>query len=231
MNLFVYDLVKASATIFFRLTTSWRVYGRQNLPKSGSLVLVANHFSLADPLIIGSSVSRRLSFIAKQELFSNKILAFIMRKLGSIPVSRGKVVRDTLRSAEKILGQGKIIALFPEGGRSSNGQVGDGFSGAALIAARSGAPLIPVGISGTEELSGAGWMFRRPKIIVSIGEPFKIAHSGGFLTQSQLRESTGDIMASIAALVEPSCRGKYAGLHEAPLPSCDSRLKEPAGRV
>ena len=103
------------------------------------MIIAANHFSLADPLLIDACISRSANFIAKEELFSNWFAKSFLLRLGAIPVRRGKIATEVLRAANNILKQESVLALFPEGARSRNGKPGRAFSGAALIAMRSGA--------------------------------------------------------------------------------------------
>ena len=102
------------------------------------------------------------------------------------------------------------LAVFPEGRRSQNTQLQPAFSGSALIASRSGAPILPVGITGTENIKGIGWMLRRPKITINIGSPFHLPHVNSELSKVELSRLTNCIMEHIAELMPAEYRGNYA---------------------
>jgi len=193
------------------LLTRWRVRGRDNVPSQGSLLIVANHLNLADPPLLGVSLGRKVIFMAKRELFYSRVIGYFIRGFGSFPVHRGQLDRKALRQAEQLLAQGLALVMFPEGKRSKSAQLEPGFSGSALIAWHSGAPILPVGISGTERIKGAGWLLRRPQITVNIGHPFYLPPVSSKLTKLKLAEHTDFIMERIAGLLPPEYRGNYAG--------------------
>jgi len=193
------------------LLTRWRVRGRDNVPSQGPLLIVANHLNLADPPLLGVSLGRKVIFMAKRELFYSRVIGYFIRGFGSFPVHRGQLDRKALRQAEQLLAQGLALVMFPEGKRSKSAQLEPGFSGSALIAWHSGAPILPVGISGTERIKGAGWLLRRPQITVNIGRPFYLPPVSSKLTKLKLAEHTDFIMERIAGLLPPEYRGNYAG--------------------
>jgi len=149
--------------------------------------------------------------MAKRELFYSRVIGYFIRGFGSFPVHRGQLDRKALRQAEQLLAQGLALVMFPEGKRSKSAQLEPGFSGSALIAWHSGAPILPVGISGTERIKGAGWLLRRPQITVNIGRPFYLPPVSSKLTKLKLAEHTDFIMERIAGLLPPEYRGNYAG--------------------
>jgi len=205
-----YSAVRVMVRMLLFLLTSWLVSGGENIPNRGPLIIVANHLNLADPLLLGASVSRRVAFMAKEELFRYAFLGYIIHRLGAIPVHRGYMARGVLRQAERILAQGQALALFPEGARSRSGQLRRAFSGAALIALHSGAPVLPVGITGTEKIRGVAWFLRRPRLTVNIGHPFYLKEGSDRLTTEELAKYTDSIMRSIAKLLPMEHRGYYA---------------------
>ena len=203
MNTCLYDIVRILLQLFFRMATNWQVAGRKYVPSYGKFVLVANHLSVADPPLIGASFNRRMAFLAKQELFTGRFTGWFLRKLGAIPVTRGRMSREILRSTERLLEKGEVLAVFPEGARSSDGQLGPAFAGAALIALRNQAPVLPVAISGTRDIHGFGWIRHRPKLKVNIGPSFMLYEGRPKTIDSQLlKQSTVLIMERIAALME-----------------------------
>lgn len=190
------------------LFTRWEVRGRANVPK-GPLLIVANHLSLADPPIIGVSVNRKAMFLAKEELFRSKFTGYVVRNYGAFPVRRGRMNKEVMRRSAQLLAQDIALIMFPEGRRSRSAQLESAFSGAALIAAHNGAPILPIGITGTEKIKGLTWWLRRPKITVNIGCPFSLPLVNGKLTQVELTRLTHSIMEHIAELLPVEYRGDY----------------------
>ena len=193
------------------LLTSWRVIGKENIPDQGPLLIVANHLNLADPPIIGASISRKAIFMAKEELFRPRFSSYFIRNFGAFPVRRGGLDRKALKQAEQLLAQGVALIMFPEGKRSKSARLQPAFPGSALIASRISAPILPVGITGTENIRGAGWWLRRPQITVNIGHPFHLPSVSSKLTRIERTQLTSFIMERIAELLPPEYRGEYAG--------------------
>ena len=205
-----YYVARLISRILFILLTRWQIRGKENIPSQGSLVVVANHLSLADPPLLSVSLNRKTMFMAKKELFRFRFSAYFVRGFGAFPVRRGQLNREMLRQAERVLADGLVLAMFPEGMRSRNAQLQSASSGAALIASRSCAPILPVGIIGTERIKGVAWFLRRPRITVNIGHPFYLPPVDGRLTKSELAEYTTSIMERIASLLPQEYRGNYA---------------------
>jgi 1-acyl-sn-glycerol-3-phosphate acyltransferase len=195
----------------FKLLTRWQVKGKENVPEEGPVLVVANHLNLADPPLLGVSLKRRVIFMAKEELFRSPISAYFLGGFGSFPVHRGKLDRQALRSSQQVLADGQILVMFPEASRSRSARLKKALPGSALIACRSSVPILPVGIIGTEQLSGVGFLFRRPRVTVNIGQPFSLPPVEGKLTREKLVEYTELIMRHIAELLPPKYRGVYAG--------------------
>jgi 1-acyl-sn-glycerol-3-phosphate acyltransferase len=147
--------------------------------------------------------------MAKEELFRSRFAGYFVRGFGSFPVHRGQLDRQAIRDSEEVLARGQALVMFPEGMRSHVGQLRPGFPGAALIAARSGVPILPVGITGTENVWGKWWWLRRPRITVNIGAPFHLPPTDGKVTRAELAESTKLIMVRIAELLPSEYRGDY----------------------
>ncbi|MFC1963933.1 lysophospholipid acyltransferase family protein [Chloroflexota bacterium] len=207
----VYYAGRWATWVLLFLLTRWKVTGRENIPTKGPLLIAANHLSLADPPIIGTSIRRKMIFFAKEDLFRAKYSSYFIRNYGALPLRRGGLNRKALASAEASLANGIALVMFPEGGRSRNLQLQDAFPGSAMLAIRLGVPILPVGISGTEVVKGLGWCWRRPRITVNIGPVFMPPEDGN-KDRAALQEFTDNIMEHIAALLPPKYRGeKYLG--------------------
>jgi len=194
-----------------KLLTRCQVKGRENIPSQGPLLVVANHLSLADPPLLGVSLSRKVTFMAKKELFRFRLIGYFIGSLGAFSVHRGRLDRKAMRQTYQILADGLALVMFPEGTRSRSGRLRPAFSGPALIAVRSGAPILPVGIIGTEKIRGVTWLLRRPQITVNIGHPFYLSPVSSRLTKAELAELTNSIMGHIAELLPLEYRGDYGG--------------------
>ena len=175
------------------------VEGLENLP-SGGVLLCANHSSNWDPLILATRlpVNYRLHIMAKEELFKNPILGWIIRKLGGFPVSRGNNDIQAVKTAIQVLKAGDNLLIFPEGTVVRNG-VGyvDGLpahakSGVAMIGVRTGAKLIPVFMDGEKKL------FHRTRII--FGDPYEPVYTGRHGTSEEMQKIADDILAAAYAL-------------------------------
>lgn len=163
----IYHLVKILVRFAFSIAFNFKVKGKENVPKDTVVIYASNHRSNADPPMLGCTARGKFAFMAKEELFRNKFLAWLIGSLGAFPVSRGKGDTGVIDTAVERLNSGRSLMIFPEGTRSKDGKVHRGHSGAAIIAARSGKPIIPVGIKFGEKLKF------RTKVIVEFGKPIQ----------------------------------------------------------
>ncbi|MDQ0976139.1 1-acyl-sn-glycerol-3-phosphate acyltransferase [Neobacillus niacini] len=124
------------------------VSGLEYFPKEGGVLLCTNHIHNFDPLVVGITAPRPVHFMAKEELFKVPVLGNIVRKCNAFPVKRGKGDRESLRAGLKVLKDGNVFGLFPEGTRSKTGEIGKGLSGAGFFALRSEADVVPCAIIG-----------------------------------------------------------------------------------
>ncbi len=205
-----YYVARVLVRMLLFLLTRCEVKGKENVPRQGPLLVVSNHLHAYDPAVVGVTLGREVIFMAKKELYHFRLRGYFLRGFGSFPVHRGKLDRKAIRQSEKVLADGMALAMFPEAKRSYSAQLQSALSGSALIATRSGAPILPVGLTGTERLDGVGWAFRRPRLAVNIGKPFSIASAGTKLSKAELAEQTHFIMERIAELLPQQYRGEYA---------------------
>ena len=159
---FVYSLVSYFFVFpIFRILYRGRSIGISNVPKEGGVVIVANHGSHLDPPILGHALGRPIAFMAKAELFRIPILSSIIRACGAYPVSRGAGDREAIRVASSHLRSGWATGVFLDGTRQKNGRINSPKAGAALLAARTGCPLLPVAIINSHRAFSKGSFFPR----------------------------------------------------------------------
>jgi len=192
-----------------------RVEGLEHVPGGGAYILVANHCSNLDPPFIGAAVGhatgRIIHFMAKEEIRHWPLVGWLARSSGVFFVRRGEGDRAAQRIALAHLAAGRPIGIFPEGTRSRDGQLREAKSGVALLAMRSGAPLLPVGISGSGRIfPGRSRWPHRSRVDIHVGEPFSLpAQPEGRLDRIELERGTERIMREIAALLPEGQRGFY----------------------
>jgi len=163
--------------------------------------------TLIDPPLLSVSLGRYAQIMAKEELFRSRMSSYFMSGLGAFPVYRGRLDRQAMRAAEEVLAGGGALVVFPEGQRSRNGQLQHASAGATLIALRSGVPMVPAGITGTERVNGIASILRRPRLTVNFGRPF---HLPPARSKSDREERTRYIMERIAEVLPAEYRGMYA---------------------
>ena len=189
-----------------------KVTGKQNVPRKGGVIFISNHLNNADPCILPGIVPRRLNMMAKKEWFNFPPSRLLFRMIGAFPVDRFGADLGALREATAIVNRGEPLLMFPEGTRSKDRQLHRGFPGAALIAYRTGAPIIPIAITGTESIPWP-WVFVRPflgpRVVIRFGEPFYPLKAERISSQ-QAKEATDDMMVHVALLLPPEYRGEYA---------------------
>lgn len=195
------SLLKLAIRAYFR----FEVVGAENLPKHGPVVLCSNHRSYWDPPMVGSALPRKVYFMAKEELFRVPLFKYWLYAVGAFPVRRHTVDRASLKQALSLLKAGEVVAVFPEGRRVREGEEGEAYAGAAMLALSAGAPVVPMAIAGDP----------RPfsRVRVTIGEPIDLREHGGDRRQRgrDLQEIVKNVvMARIRALAEAPSSGRQS---------------------
>lgn len=186
--------------------------GIENVPMHGPLIVASNHLNDADPGILSTRFPRRLVFMTKVELFKIPVLAQFLRGYGAFPVRRGEADLTALRRANEALKQDLALVLFPEGTRAGKrGSLGKAFPGAAMIAMRNRVPILPVAITGSQDMS-MPFLFLKPfrwrHITLTVGEPFYLPDVER-VNSKTVEAGTELIMEKIAALLPEEYRGYY----------------------
>ena len=203
----VYRVCNPAVRMLLFLFSRWEVKGKENVPREGPLLVIANHMTNIDPPMLSVSLGRYAMFMAKEGLFRSKLSSYFMHGLGAFPVYRDRMQREVMLAAEQVLKNGYALCIFPEGMRSRTGQLRQAFPGSATIALRTGVPVLPAAITGTEIVKGMVWL-RRPRLTVIFGRPFHLPPPGG---NNKNRDKCAEyMMERIAELLPPEYRGVYA---------------------
>lgn len=165
----------------FGVWGGFRVEGLENVPPSGGLLLAANHVSFADPPAVACAIERQVRFMAQEALFKPPVFGPLIRKLGAFPVRRGEADMAAIRNALETLDSGMPLVIFPEGGRGDGKTLRPANKGVALLARKSNAPVVPIGIVGADKWLPAGRKIPRfTRITVRFGEPFRHGEAAEF---------------------------------------------------
>jgi 1-acyl-sn-glycerol-3-phosphate acyltransferase len=201
----LYWTIKIVLTPVFRAAFRVRVEGRENVPRGGPVILAANHRSFLDSMFIPLVVPRRVTFVAKAEYFDDPKTAWFFRGVGQIPIRRegGSASEGALLAATEVLQRGGVFGIYPEGTRTRDGRLHRGHTGVARLALRTGAPIVPVGLVGTDEVQPVDRRMPHVGRTVQLrfGAPIDVGHyRSGAHDRLALRQLTDEVMFEIHQL-------------------------------
>jgi 1-acyl-sn-glycerol-3-phosphate acyltransferase len=185
----MYEFFRVVLRILFSLLFRLRAEGLHNIPKDGPVIMCCNHISNIDPPLLGSPFERKIYYMAKEELFKIPVLGWIIPRIGAFPVKRGGVSKESIRNALNLLSEGKMIGVFPEGTRNSKVPAK---KGAAVLALRSEAVIVPAAIIGNYSLFNP--------MIIRYGEPIKMDEFRSQSDGDSSEQVTAEIMKAINRL-------------------------------
>ena len=202
----LYRILKPIVVLLMRLGFRLEVRGRAHVPATGPLLLVSNHVSVLDPPFVGGAAPRDLHFLAKEELFAVPLLGRLLRAVNARPVKRDGSDSRVLKLALRLLAEGRALLVFPEGTRGVEGELREGKPGVGMLAVTSGAPVVPVYVSGTGRALPRGRAVPRPtKVRVTFGPALHFKAAGdGDGKKERYREATQEMMRAIAQLRDQS---------------------------
>jgi 1-acyl-sn-glycerol-3-phosphate acyltransferase len=205
----LYAVMRWLIGCLMRILYRYEIHGRENVPSQGALIVAVNHLHLLDPLAVAPAVSRQIVTLAADKWRNNPLIGVFLKLAGSIFVARGEVDRKALRACLELLDDGGALAVALEGTRSRTGQLQRARPGAAYLAMRTNAMILPVAFWGVEKLRT--WCkLRRPRCQVIIGKPFRLRQSKDKLSTAELQDLADAVSIQIARLLPESYRGVYA---------------------
>lgn len=229
---FKYAVGRMVARPLARLIYRPRIEGRDNVPRSGAVILASNHLSFIDSVAIPVAAPRPVHFLAKASYFEGTGFKGALSReffgsVGAIPVRRGagQAALDALDQQRQLLDDGLAVALYPEGTRSTDGRLYKGRTGVAFLALQTGAPVVPVGLIGTDRVMpvGAKMPSLKERVSVKFGEPLDLSRHGAANSGKARRLATDEIMAAIHALSGQELAGTY---NEPPAANPIEKLKQ-----
>jgi 1-acyl-sn-glycerol-3-phosphate acyltransferase len=228
----LYWIVKAVLWIPLRLLYRVKVEGRDYVPAKGSVILAADHRSFMDSIFLPLVLGRRVTFVAKAEYFDSWKTAWFFRGVGQIPIRRegGSASARALTTAREVLEKGRAFAIYPEGTRTRDGYLHRGHTGVARLALATGAPIVPIGMVGTDEIQATDKKLPKffKRVTLKFGEPMDLSrYAGRDQDRLVLREITDELMFEIQELCGYEYRDTYATRTAEDVPSEETELARP----
>jgi 1-acyl-sn-glycerol-3-phosphate acyltransferase len=208
----LYSFLRAGFWVLTHLICRYRVRGLENVPATGPLLVVANHLSWYDPLLLGLILPRRVWFFTKVEMFRWPIVGAACRATGQIPVHRGTSDRAALEKGLEYLREGKVLVVFPEGTVERDEQMIAAHTGIAMLALRTGVTVLPIAHTGTRRILRSFRSLLLPRVDIQIGAPFVPKVPEGVARKIELQAVTQEIMGRIAEMLPIEARGVFKSL-------------------
>jgi 1-acyl-sn-glycerol-3-phosphate acyltransferase len=199
-----YTIVRLLLLVLLKPLFRIKIYGYENIPSDGAVIIAANHRSYLDPPLMAIIVrNRQVNSMAKDTLFNYPVFGTILKMLNAFPVKKGTADKAAIVKSLKILENNEVLVIFPEGTRYRDGGMGPAYPGVTAIALKTGASVLPVGISGTEKVMPDGAKIPKfPKITVRIGKPIPVSKVSGADRKAREEELTAHMMNEIGKLIE-----------------------------
>lgn len=211
----IFVLLRIFVLPTLRLVLRFKVHGLSNIPHAGGALVIGNHVHNSDPILILSATYRPILWMAKEEVWDLPVLRWFATQAGAFPVQRGSFDRNAIRTAIDTINEGLLVGMFPEGTRSTTGGLKEPFPGASLVAVRSGAPVIPCVIVGSEDMPFDSKSKRRrrryPRVEVWFGPPFMLRPRTEDGRRFSMAELTDAMMLELARMLPEPMRGIYGG--------------------
>jgi len=209
-----YHFIHVITRPLFKFLFKFQVFGLENVPSSGGAMLMINHASYLDPIFIGAAVKRNLFYMARSSLFKPGFIDHFLRSLNAFPIHLGSPDRGAIKNALKLVDEGNLLLIFPEGTRSHDGSLNKAQDGVGFMAYRAKVPVIPVYLEGTNNaLPRGSSMVRLAKITVSFGKPINMDVYRNNEASREIYSKIGeDIMSGITELKykrEMCKKGRY----------------------
>lgn len=202
-----YHVVRGIVTVFCRTWCRMQIKGRENFPTEGPFIMTPTHRSIIDTPVSSAAYTRRMRFMGADKWWKNKAFGKLLTALGGFPVTRGSADREALRRCIAVIEGGEPLVMFPEGERKSGAVVQPLFEGAAYVAMKTGVPIVPVAIGGSERAMPKGAKFIYPrKMYVVVGKPLRVpelAESEGLKAQrNAAKQVTTELHAELQRLFD-----------------------------
>lgn len=186
----LYNSLKIVAKVVFKLIYKIDIVNKKEVPNEGRFILCSNHIHVLDPVLLAAFIPRQISWMGKKELFENKIMAYLLNRLGVFPVDRNEPDLSTIKNSIRILKSENVLGIFPEGTRVKEMNLENAKAGIALISIKSKSPVLPIYIEGDYKPFS--------KIKIYVGEPIDFSHSyDKKLTTEDYKEFSQEILKSI----------------------------------
>ncbi|MFH0778293.1 MAG: lysophospholipid acyltransferase family protein [Candidatus Eisenbacteria bacterium] len=190
-----WHVVNAILTLLF----CRRIAGREFIPREGGFIVACNHISFWDPPLVGAAIRREVHYLAKEELFRNRVFGWLITNLNAIPVRRGLAEHSSMKRALGVVSRGRGLVLFPEGTRATRGELLPPLPGVGLLAVKAGVAVVPAYIRGSNAIKRA--VIRLRRIELTFGEPYLVPPEAGGTGSKELYRTVGsEVMRRIAEL-------------------------------